>query len=79
MRSTLGRLKLWIPDTIVVNDSGLPEMWFYTSEEGYVYRTDSFNSKNVIAKLGRNAYEQELVCVIKKPGFIQGELAGNDI
>lgn len=42
------KLKLWIPDTIVLNDRDLPAMWFYTSSDGYVYRTDSFTVRNAI-------------------------------
>jgi hypothetical protein len=59
-------LKIFIPDTIVVNDNDLPPMWFYSSQEGYVYRTDLFNYKNVAAKLSKNAHPDEIVAVFKK-------------
>ena len=39
-QSKANRLKIWIPDTIVLNDENLPPMWIYTSPEGLVYRTD---------------------------------------
>ncbi len=51
-RSKSQRLKLWViyififfvklPDTIVINDRDLPPMWFYSSADGYVYRSDKF-------------------------------------
>ena len=68
-RSIAGRLKIWIPDTIVVNDGDLPPMWFYSSTAGYVYRTDSFNYNNVVAKFTKNTDKDELVAVFKKPSF----------
>ncbi len=56
-----------MPDTIVINDTDLPPMWFYSSTEGYVYRTDLFNYKNVVAKLSKHAtHEDELVAVFKQ-------------
>lgn len=61
------RLKLWLPDTIVLNErNDLPPMWFYTSEDGYVYRTDSFTIKNAVTKLTNYASPEELVAVLKK-------------
>lgn len=44
------KLKLWIPDTIILNDKDLTAMWFYSSEDGYVYRTDTFTARNAISK-----------------------------
>ena len=68
--SNYTRLKLWLPDTIVLNEKNdLPLMWFYTSEDGYVYRTDSFSLKNVVTKLSNYASPDELVAVIKKVHF----------
>ena len=37
---------MWIPDTIVLNDLDLNAIWFYSSADGYVYRSDSFTSRN---------------------------------
>ena len=39
-----------IPDTIVLNDRDNPGMWFYSSADGYVYRSDMFVPKNVQVK-----------------------------
>lgn len=65
--SNYTRLKLWLPDTIVLNErNDLPPMWFYTSEDGYVYRTDCFTIKNVVTKLSNYASPDELVAVLKK-------------
>ena len=86
------KLKLWLPDTIVIGDSGCPPMWFYTAEDGFVYRTDSFTAKHVVAKLGNYASPDELVAVLKnvpqsylpflmlnKPYFHKRNMTGNTI
>eukprot|EP00742_Colponemidia_sp_Colp-10_P005596 GILJ01005982.1.p1 GENE.GILJ01005982.1~~GILJ01005982.1.p1 ORF type:complete len:988 (+),score=146.86 GILJ01005982.1:2024-4987(+) len=65
-QSSAGRLKLWIPDTVVYGDGEGP-MWFYSSKEGYVYRTDSFQDKHVVSKLGNSQRLDDLVAVSKKP------------
>lgn len=68
--STVNRLKLWIPDTILSAESAdINAMWIYSSQEGYVYRTDSFTSKNIINKLGNFASPDELVAVVKKVNY----------
>ena len=64
--SDINRLKIWIPDTIVLNEKDCPPMWFYSSQKGFVYRTDSFSSKNVSSKLSNFASPDELVAIIKK-------------
>ena len=67
MESTVNRLKLWLPDTIVLNERGeLPPMWFYSSNDGYVYRTDNFNAKQIINKLSNYSSADELVAILKK-------------
>jgi len=38
------KLKLWLPDTIVYGDSGITKAWYYTKEDGYVYRHDNFTA-----------------------------------
>ena len=64
------KLKMWIPDTIVLNDKDLPAMWFYSSTDGYVYRTDSFTNRNAIDKfLEGSQNPNELIGVSKKPHF----------
>ena len=62
----MGRLKLWLPDTIVINDGDLSPMWFFSSVDGQVYRTDLFNYNNVVAKLTKKTEKDELVAVFKK-------------
>ena len=57
---------MFIPDTIVINDQDLPPMWFYTSKEGYVYRTDLYNYRNVVSKFNKNTHPDEVVAVVKK-------------
>jgi hypothetical protein len=76
--STWGRLKLWVPDTLVANDGENPTMWFYTSPEGYVYRTDNFTTTVICDKLGAAAPRYELVAISKKPLYRE-DLAGNDV
>ncbi|KRX09079.1 hypothetical protein PPERSA_01966 [Pseudocohnilembus persalinus] len=78
--STINRLKLWIPDTIVISDEDLPPMWFYTSPEGYVYRTDTFTTRHISAKLSNYASPDELVAVFKKQSLYEdGEICGNEV
>lgn len=64
--SNLNRLKLWLPDTVLTSDGENPPMWLYTSQEGYVYRTDNFSAKNITNKMGSFASPDELVAVLKK-------------
>ncbi|KAL4442889.1 hypothetical protein ABPG74_010778 [Tetrahymena malaccensis] len=79
-QSKNNRLKVWIPDTIVLNDDNLPPMWFYSSPDGHVYRTDMFTSKSVAAKLSNYASPDELVAVVKKIQFRdQLNIAGNQV
>lgn len=77
--SNLNRLKLWIPDTIICNEKELPNMWIYSSSEGYVYRTDTFNEKGTIHKLSQYCSKDELVVVVKKAHYFEGEFDGNDL
>lgn len=41
-------------------------MWFYSSPEGFVFRTDNFTTKHVSAKLSNYASPDELVAIFKK-------------
>ena len=41
-------------------------MWFYSNTDGFVFRTDVTNFKNVSTKLANYASPDELVAVIKK-------------
>ena len=64
--SNVNRLKLWIPDTIVLNDKEMPNYWLYSDPKGFVFRTDTFTPKNVISKLANYTSPDELVAVMKK-------------
>jgi len=77
--SNLNRLKLWLPDTILTSDGDNPPMWLYTSQDGYVHRTDNFSAKNITNKLGSFASPDELVAVLKKPQVKDFAWVGNDI
>lgn len=73
------KLRMWIPDTIIVNDRDLSGMWFYSGADGYVYRTDSFTARNAVQKFCDGTQTpDELVAVIKKPHFRNMELIGNE-
>jgi hypothetical protein len=67
--STVNRLKLWLPDTILSPEGDNPPMWLYSSQEGYVYRTDNFTQKNIVNKIGAFGSPDELVAVLKKVTF----------
>ena len=64
-KSLVNRLKLWIPDTIILND-GDCSMWMYSNSQGFVFRSDQFTSKNAISKLANYTSPDELVAVVKK-------------
>jgi hypothetical protein len=71
----------------VSGETDCPAMWFYTGQDGYVYRIDEFtakvstfiNHKNVSFKLSHFASADELVGVFKKPIYSDGRPVGNDI
>lgn len=66
-QSNTNRLKLWLPDTVVLNERyELPPMWFYSSQDGFVYRTDNFTAKNVLNKYTNYSSQDELVAIQKK-------------
>lgn len=74
--SNWGKLKLWIPDTIVVDDSD--PIWIYSNPDGYVCRTDKFTTKHITSKLGSFSSPYELVAVLKRPQSRDG-VYGNDL
>ncbi|CAD8077133.1 unnamed protein product [Paramecium sonneborni] len=78
-QSVINRLQLWVPDTIVLNDREIPNYWLYSDSRGYVFRTDTFTSKNVISKLANYTSPDELVAVVKKQQFRNMELVGNEV
>lgn len=59
------KLQLWVPDTIVYNDTDRP-YWIYSDLEGEVTRIESFTEKDLIDKIGRNLPTGTPVGVIKK-------------
>jgi len=63
----------------VLNDGEIPMYWLYSNPQGYLFRTDTFTSKNVISKLANYTSPDELVAVLKKQHFRNLELAGNDV
>ena len=45
-------------------------MWFYSSANGYVYRTDKFVAKHIVEKFSHEQQNpDELVGLLKKPHF----------
>ena len=59
-------MKLWVPDTIISTENDNPPIWIYTSEDGYVYRTDSFFPRNIESQIIGDATSGEIVGVLKK-------------
>ena len=60
------KLVLNIPDTLVFNDKDNPTMWFYTNASGEVSRLDNVSYYTITSKFIENAFEKELVAVLKK-------------
>jgi len=58
------KLELWIPDTVVFNESDAP-YWIYTNHEGVVCRTENFSERYVVSKLGNQYSIDELVVCCK--------------
>jgi hypothetical protein len=55
-------------------------MWFYTdSKDGLVYRVDGAGSRQVLAKLCERAQNDEVVALLKKPGYGAEGLEGNEV
>ncbi len=60
------QLVLNIPDTLVFNDKDNPVMWFFTNSKGQVVRIDNVPYYTITEKFMENAFEKELVAVLKK-------------
>ena len=73
------KLKLWLPDTIIFNDGNLTKAWLYSNTDGYVYRTDNFTARHIVAKLGNWGATEELVAVSKKPYYEKRNMTGNEV
>jgi LMBR1 domain-containing protein 1 len=65
LTSTVNRLRLNIPDTIVFNDEDSP-IWLYTSDKGYIYRTENFFDQHIMSRLGNSTTPEEVVAVFKR-------------
>ena len=58
------RLRMWIPDTIVVETYGL--CWYYSNADGFVCCTSKFTPENIVSKLGSVCrHPDEVICVSK--------------
>ena len=71
------RLKLFIPDTIVMNDLDT-NYWIYTDIEGYVNRVEESDS-DVIEKFKPQNDKNELIAVSKMPIMREGLLGENQL
>ena len=71
------RLKLFIPDTIVLNDLDT-NYWIYTDIEGYVNRVEESDS-DVIEKFKPKNDKNELIAVSKMPIMREGLLGENQL
>ena len=71
------RLKLFIPDTIVLNDLDT-NYWIYTDIEGYVNRVEESDS-DVIEKFKPQNDKNELIAVSKMPIMSDGILGENQL
>lgn len=73
------KLQLWIPDTIVYNDMGSGAFWIYTGEDGYVHKTENFQDKHVISKLGDQYHLDEIAAVIKMSDYDESNRPTSEI
>ena len=71
------KLKLFIPDTIVLNDLDT-NYWIYTDIEGYVHRVEESDS-DVIEKFKPQNDKNELIAVSKLPIMREGLLGENQL
>ena len=71
------RLKLFIPDTIILNDLDT-NYWVYTDIEGYVNRVEESDS-DVIEKFKPQNDKNELIAVSKMPIMRDGLLGENQL
>ena len=76
-KSCSSRLKLFIPDTIVLNDLDT-NYWIYTDIEGYVNRVEESDS-DVIEKFKPQNDKNELIAVSKMPIMREGILGENQL
>jgi hypothetical protein len=73
------KLRLWLPDTVVYNDVGSPAFWVYTGEDGWVHKTENFQEKHVVSKLGDQYHLDEVTAVMKTIDYDENGLEFTDI
>lgn len=78
-RRTSGRLRVNVPDTVVFSEGVDGFQWYYTSTEGYVYRTDDGTDRHLLSRIGHEAEDQHdlLVAVYKKPSALNKHTAND--
>jgi LMBR1 domain-containing protein 1 len=69
-QSSDSKLQIWVPDTIVHNDTNRP-YWIYSNLDGEVCRIEQFEAKHVFDKLKR---EPEEICAVLKIQQYDAEL-----
>jgi hypothetical protein len=70
---------LYIPDTIVKNDSE-PHYWIYTDETGGVVRVEQTNDSDIIEKFKSTSNDpNELISVFKAPNVTSNGLEDNHL
>ena len=72
------RLKLYVPDTIVLNDLDT-NYWIYTDIEGYVTRVEEIDNDVIEKFKSREKDENELIGVSKIPICKEGRLDENQL
>jgi hypothetical protein len=83
--STVGHLRLLVPDTIVVGRP--PECiawWYYTDAEGFVRATTKFTPESLVSRFGDPGFDSALVGVVKTAQFADAPIRsqlfqGNDL
>ena len=76
-KGNVQKLKMWVPDTVVYNDTDRP-FWLYSNLNGEVCRFEGFTEVEVFAKLPSSS-DSEASVLLKKPFYDhrRKRLAGN--
>ena len=76
--SNIQKLKMWVPDTVVFNDTDRP-FWIYSNLNGEVCRFEGFNETEVYSKLPNSLSKSDASVLLKKPCYDhrRKRLAGN--
>ena len=75
-QSSDSKLQIWVPDTIVYNDTNRP-YWVYSNLSGEVCRIEQFEARHVFDKLKRGAEEVCAVLKIQQYDPELGRVVGN--